>query len=101
MNSINTSIYYKKYTKIQDYLATIGGIIKVISLIGSILNHYNAKNSYYFKIVNEFIIKNDIFNYHKTKKNLFHSPSTKLVRTKLNLVGSFLLIKFFNRKRRI
>ena len=85
MNSINTSIFYKKYTKIQDYLATIGGIIKVISLIGSILNHYNAKNSYYFKIVNEFIIKNDIFNYHKTKKNLFHSPSTKLVRTKLNL----------------
>ena len=85
MNSINTSTFHKKYTKFQDYLATIGGLIKVISLLGNALNYFNAENSYYLRIFKDFVIENQEF-HHKIKKNNSSITSNKL---KLNLVNNF------------
>ncbi len=58
LNGMKTSIYIKKYTKFQDYLAIIGGLVKVITLFGSMLNYYNSQNSYYLKLIKDFIIEN-------------------------------------------
>ena len=60
LNSGKVLIYNRKYFKFQDYLATIGGIIKSISIFCSILNYFNAKNAYYTKIITDFIIQNQI-----------------------------------------
>ena len=46
LNGMRTSIYNKEYTKFQDYLAIIGGLVKVITLFCSILNYFNSQNSY-------------------------------------------------------
>ena len=52
---MKTSIYNKQYTKFQDYLAIIGGLVKVITLFSSMLNYYNSQNSYYLKLIKDFI----------------------------------------------
>ncbi len=74
LNSGNINIYKKKYLKIQDYLATIGGIIKAINYICSSLNYFNSKNSYYSKLIRDFLIENQIkkknHNHHKTNEIL-------------------------------
>ena len=59
MNSIKTSIYYKQYTKFQDYIAIIGGLFKFITLFSHSLNYFNSKNSYYLKLIKDFIINNE------------------------------------------
>ena len=70
LNSIKRSIYNKQYTKAQDYLAIIGGLVKVITLFSNLLNYYNSQNSYYLKIIKDFIIKNKLSeNYISKKKN--------------------------------
>ena len=55
--------FHKKYVKFQDYLATIGGLIKVITLIGNALNYFNAENSYYLRIFKDFVLQNQDFHY--------------------------------------
>jgi len=72
LNGIKTSIYNKEYTKLQDYIAIIGGIIKVIHLISSFFNYYNSKNSYYLKLIHDFVIENkksNNINYNGNLKN--------------------------------
>ena len=85
MNSINSSTYHRKYTKFQDYLATIGGIIKVISLLGNGLNYFNAENSYYLKIIKDFVIKNNLHKIEKKKSN-----SKIIFKSKLNFPNSLI-----------
>ena len=51
LNGMKTSIYNKEYVKFQDYLAIIGGLVKVITLFSSMLNYYNSQNSYYLKSI--------------------------------------------------
>ena len=60
LNSGNINTYKKSYLKIQDYLATIGGIIKAINYICTSLNYFNAQNSYYSKLIRDFLIENQI-----------------------------------------
>ena len=60
LNNGEISIYHRKYQKLQDYIATIGGIIKVISILGSLINYFNGRNSYYFHIIKNFMIENKI-----------------------------------------
>ncbi len=85
MNSINSSTYHRKYTKFQDYLATIGGIIKVISLLGNGLNYFNAENSYYLKIIKDFVFKNNLHKIEKKKSN-----SKIIFKSKLNFPNSLI-----------
>ena len=70
LNSGNLYTYNRSYLKVQDYLATIGGIIKVFSFLCQCINYYNSKNSYYRKIIKDFIIENQI-----KKKNNYKSES--------------------------
>ena len=58
LNNGEISIYHRKYQKLQDYIATIGGIIKAITIFGSLINYYNGRNSYYFHIIKNFFITN-------------------------------------------
>ena len=60
LSSGNAVIYHRNYFKIQDYLATIGGIIKSVTLLCHIINHFNAKNAYFTKIITDFIIHNQL-----------------------------------------
>ena len=58
LNGMKTSIYIKQFTKFQDYVAIMGGLVKVITLLSTILNYYNSENSYYLKLIKDFIIVN-------------------------------------------
>ena len=83
LNSGKINIYNRKYFKFQDNLATIGGVIKSISIFCTILNYFNAKNAYYTKIITDFIIQNQI------KKNVtFLNDTEKLLFNKNNKVSS-------------
>jgi hypothetical protein len=65
LNSGNIGYYKRISLKIQDYLATIGGIIKAITFLCQCLNYFNASNSYYCKLIKDFLIENQI-----QKKNI-------------------------------
>ena len=68
LNSLKLSIYNKQSKKIQDYLAIMGGLIKIMTLFCSMLNYYNSQNSYYLKLIKDFIIENkEMKNYEKKK----------------------------------
>ena len=91
LNSGKVMIYNRKYFKFQDYLATIGGIIKSISIFCSILNYFNARNAYYTKIITDFIIQNQIkknFNFrNETEKTIIKTnklSSTKTIQSRFS-----------------
>ena len=95
LNSIKRSIYNKQYTKLQDYLAIIGGSIKVITLFSTLLNYYNSQNSYYLKIIKDFIIENKISEKYimqksKQNHNLNKIISTYIDKRKNNLDCSYI-----------
>ena len=83
LNSINSSIYNKEYTKFQDYIAIIGGLVKVVNLLGSIINYFNSINTYYLKIINDFILEDKIID--KQNKSILHLNSSVLGKSNLNL----------------
>ena len=68
LNSVNTSIYNKQYTKFQDYVAIIGGLVKIVTMAGSFLNHFNGLNSYYFRLIKDFVIDYNLNNSENKKK---------------------------------
>jgi hypothetical protein len=84
-NYAKTSIYNKYYTKFQDYIATIGGLIKIIVLCGKILNYFNSKNSYYFKIMKNLNIDNYINYIEHSKKQSINFTSNIFGKSTANL----------------
>ena len=94
LNSINSSVYQKEYTKFQDYIAIIGGLVKVVTLLGSLLNYFNSMNTYYLKIINDFIIEDKIM--EKQNKSLVHVNSSLLAKSNLNLNNNLELNKTEN-----
>ncbi len=79
LNNGKNSVYNKQYTKAQDYLAIIGGIIKIITVFCTILNYFNSKNSFYLKIIKD---------YFKENKN-----SEKIIAHKNNPISNVLIGK--------
>ena len=69
LNTSQTSQYYKTYTKIQDYIPVMGGIIKAFTIIGTFLNYFNALNSYYFKLITDFMIDKNNDKIYKKLRN--------------------------------
>lgn len=60
--STGTNISYnRKFNKIQEYIATMGGMINCISTIGFLLNYFFSKNSYYLKLIEEFAQEKEIY----------------------------------------
>ena len=78
LNNGEVSIYNRKYQKIQDYIATIGGIIKALTILGTILNYFNSINSYYFFIIRDFMISNHIAQLEKSVSNNFPSQISQM-----------------------
>ena len=78
-NSGTVDIYKRNYLKFQDYLATVGGIAKALSIFCYSLNYFNAKNSYYKKIIKDFIIENQVEKRKKINniKNNFNSTTSR------------------------
>ena len=74
-NSGVVDIYKKSFLKFQDYLATIGGITKAISFLSYLLNYFNSRNSYYKKIIKDFIIEHQVNNKKIFNKNNLNSTS--------------------------
>jgi hypothetical protein len=69
--SIFTDFYDRKYIKVQDIMASTGGLFKFLSLIGLVLNYYFSKKIFYFSLArlfgiesnqNEICVKNESFN---------------------------------------
>lgn len=63
-------IYNRKYLKLQEYLASIGGIIAFIQKIAGLLNIIYSMNTYYIHFMNEF----DLF--HPESKSQMDSLDT-------------------------
>ena len=82
LNSGNVLNYKKTYLKIQDYLATIGGIIKALTYICNLLNHYNSINCYYSKIIKDFIIENQIHKKKSYNSDLLNKTNNNQITTK-------------------
>ena len=88
LNSGEIIKYKKTFLKFQHYLSYIGGIINSVSFIFYLINYFNAKNSYYKKLIKDFIIENQIkkkpFNKNVITfdKNALSSTSNKLLNMK-------------------
>ena len=54
-----TSVYERKFNKIQEYIATIGGIVNFIFTFAYILNFFISKNTYYLMLMNQSIIEKE------------------------------------------
>ena len=79
LNSLKLSIYNKQSKKFQDYLAIFGGLFKILNLFCSMLNYYNSRNSYYLKLINDFIIENKEYNNSEKKHQRNTSDSISII----------------------
>jgi len=84
LNTSQSSIYYKSYSKIQDYIAVMGGIIKAFTILGTFLNYFNALNSYYFKVITDFMIDK---NNDKIYKKYWNTSNISLINLRNQLSG--------------
>ena len=98
LNTSQTSHYFKSYTKIQDYIAIMGGIIKAFTLLGTFLNHFNAINSYYFKLITDFLIDKNNDKIYKKRRNTtnlslnnLRNKFSRIHNSKFNFFGKYQL----------
>ena len=76
-NSGIVGVYNRKYLKFQDYLGIMSGMIKFLSFLIDFLNFNISNNSYYRKLIKDFILENKI---KKTisRVNLLNSNLSKI-----------------------
>ena len=92
LNNGEISIYNRKYQKVQDYVATIGGIIKAITIFGTLLNYFNSINSYYFYIIKDFMIENHLNKNGKMINNnidKIHNQSNKEISSSNRAINNY------------
>ena len=90
IGSGKTLNYKRKYQKIQDYIATLSGIIKLISILSIFLNFTYSRNRYYYKLINglffyeyeynstiEIPKKSKFYNVNKINNNVNHKLENK------------------------
>ena len=68
--------YRRHFQKLQDYIATIGGLIKCISTFAFILNYYVSQNSYYFKLMQNFPFENYLDSKGSIRSKLYDTKGT-------------------------
>ncbi len=49
-------LFIRTFSKVQDYMATLSGIIRIVSIIAQFVNYFYSQNQYYFRLINGFII---------------------------------------------
>ena len=89
LNTGQTIVYHRHYHKIQDYLATVGGIINFISTIAYCLNFCVSKNSYYLNLINGFVIADYYSILHNSKKHIMLNNSAIGVKANIEKVNNF------------
>jgi len=58
-------IYYRKYYKIQNLIAELGGLMKSFFIIAYILNYFNNNAKYYEKMIDELFDVDDLYKYYQ------------------------------------
>jgi len=85
LNNIDSSIYYKEYKKLHDYIAIFGGLVKIVTLLSYYINYFNSMNTYYLRIINDFIIENKIADKNKKQILRVNSSIAMFPKSKVNL----------------
>ena len=49
-------LFIRTFSKVQDYMATLSGIIRIVTIIAQFVNYFYSQNQYYFRLINGFII---------------------------------------------
>ncbi len=56
-------INYRKYYKFQNWVAELGGIVRALTLVASVINYFNDKSSYYQLMINKLFDVDDVIKY--------------------------------------
>ena len=83
LNNIK-EMYYRKYYKLQDLAAQVGGIFKTLLMIFTILTQFYSEHSYYEYLINHFFeikFKNEDFQATFLKKTCLKNTKGKLFGT--------------------
>ena len=60
---ISKSVNYRKYYKFQNWVAELGGIVRALTLVATVLNYFNDKSSYYQLMINKLFDVDDVIKY--------------------------------------
>ena len=63
--SYYTNIYYRKYYKLQSWMAEIGGIIRAMTLIAQVINFFYDRSTFYSLVINKLFDVDDKIKYFK------------------------------------
>ena len=75
LDYIKTNVY-RKYYKIQNWVAELGGIIRAMTLIASMINYFNDRASFYEMLINKLFDVDDIIKYFQFN-DLFINKQSK------------------------
>jgi hypothetical protein len=67
-------IFYRKYYKLQNLLAEVGGLVKSFFMIAMILNFFHNESSYIEKMINGLFDVDDIYKYFQ-----YYNPTNKQI----------------------
>ena len=76
---------YRKYYKIQNWIAELGGLIRAMTLIASIINYFNDKASYYELLINKLFDVDDIIKYFQFSDSFINNHSKRRKRDSIVL----------------
>ena len=92
--SNRVDVYNLKYTKLINTVSNIGGMVKLITMIGTTLTFFYSRNKYDFDLVNQLFYLSKS-SYTKHNKNMIHSLTKDYTITNSNvsLVEGFEVMK--------
>ena len=76
---------YRKYYKIQNWIAELGGLIRAMTLIATLINYFNDKASYYELLINKLFDVDDIIKYFQFSDSFINIPSKRRKRDSIDL----------------
>ena len=76
---------YRKYYKIQNWIAELGGLIRAMTLIATLINYFNDKASYYELLINKLFDVDDIIKYFQFSDSFINIPSKRRKRDSIVL----------------
>ena len=76
MQSFLKNLYFRKYYKIQNLIAELGGLIRGMTLFAALLNFFNDRASYYNILINKLFNVEDIIKYFQFNDIFINSNSS-------------------------
>lgn len=92
--SNRVDVYNLRYTKLINTVSNIGGMVKLITMIGTTLTFFYSRNKYDFDLVNQLFYISKI-SYQKSNCKVVHSftKECSITNSNASIVGGFDLIK--------